>query len=1467
MAGSRGVGGTDRRTGWPLRQLALAIAVLLASSSAARAQAIKVGSFAKTGGASQTVPHGLGQVPKALILWTDGKTAPGVFSTDFLYAYGMTDGTTSKSAAMASRTIGAAPVAVRRMANKALTIVDWTSTVLAEADLGSWDATNFTLNWTTNNATGYIIHFIAIGGPAVSAKLVGWTMPTAPGSKAVTGVGFTPDVVLHAHIGDGFVAAPPANQNIAHFGLGAMDNSGGQWAVNVESTNGVASGTTRGQQTNACIYGTTAALAVAKRAAFQSMDVDGFTVNFSVANAFASQVVSLALKGVSAKAGSFLKSTTAPPAASYVQSNSQTNSSSSVTSLAVTLPAASTTGNLIVVSLSYARRTPIVSSVTDNKGNTYLRALGPTDYGTGTDRAYTYYARNITGGGAPIQVTATLSGGNSNGFFELYATEYQGIDTVAPLDQTSETLGTGNPVTSAAVTTTAPDEILYAFCDGQSGGITLNAPFTTRMVPNGNPVGDASVTSIGSYSLTGTITAGNWGCHLLSFRHFGTRQAITGVGMSPSAVMLASFQDVPQAGPVVHDRFGLGAADRAFGQGAIALADLDASNPTSVQGVDFTNRAFVKVNNNTSSTDAEAALYSMDAGGFTLDWTKNDAVGTQILYLALAAKPSSYSRFRSITVPTSSLGASCTTSLTSFPLLVNLSGDLELRTASDGGYVQSASGYDIVFTDAYNNLLDHEIEQYTSAPAGATLVAWVRLPTLSTLGPTTIFMRYGNASITTPTANPAGVWDSSYKAVWHLKETGAGAAGEYKDSTANGNNGQGGGGGAAAVPARVAGAIGFGQSFDGTNDFIDAGTNAVLNITGPITLEGWVQLKIPRSTVGAAVVGRGNNPQYFLYHDFDADYRMTFHANTAAANFPQASPLAPNTWYFVVGTYSGTASSLYLNGARTESWADVSPITAEPGARVKIGTVDASPDFFNGPLDEVRISTTPRSSCWIETEYKNVTVAGFSTFGTPTAVQLMSFDALAQDRAVLVSWRTGSELANLGFHLYRSLSENGPWSRLDATLIPGLGSSAVGQAYSWNDTGLQNGTRYFYRLEDVDASSKVTSHGPVSAVPTAAAVGAGTPSPAPAPKGRTATAPSCPAWVVSAYGSLVASAPTASPVCTRHGDPEAVSLQVVSRDARGATLELSTGGFYALHEASGKVRVFVPGFDFPDDPQAVALPFRRALVEGVVGRRAHLAGTRALDQVGFPGLIPSALGKAEMQVSPDGVVSAGRRDVRGPRELPASADLARLLPSVFQGEAKSAVVAISPLRYDARRRQLLLAKRVLVRLLFTARETGESGRGGLGRRVRPQPAPPVADTLLARLYTQGRGLYAVTFEQLFPGRSRGLRRRGCASSGRARPPASTWSPRPTASAPAGSCSSTPTASRRPRTSPRIWPGSSSRRTAGCGYRSSRRRPLAPQSRLPRWARRCWSRTASISRGCWRPPTCGCGTPSPPAPCA
>jgi hypothetical protein len=280
----------------------------------AQGQTYKVGSFTKSTGSApvnQAVPHGLGKTPKGIILWTLGKTDE-TMSASYLYGIGFTDGSTSYSSAIASQDNSGTSNASRRMANKALTIVQWGEATVAEADLYSWDSTNFTLRWTTNNTTAYVIHYLVLSGN-VSAKVVNWQAPNGTGSKTVSGIGFQPDVVISAYNGDSYVTV---GQNIsgAGHGLGVMDKAGNQWATYTLSQDASSrSDTQRGQQTNATIYSFDNGLYVRKRANFSSMNADGFTVNFTVSNSNLSQVCSLALRGLDVKAGNFTKSTGTAP--------------------------------------------------------------------------------------------------------------------------------------------------------------------------------------------------------------------------------------------------------------------------------------------------------------------------------------------------------------------------------------------------------------------------------------------------------------------------------------------------------------------------------------------------------------------------------------------------------------------------------------------------------------------------------------------------------------------------------------------------------------------------------------------------------------------------------------------------------------------------------------------------------------------------------------------------------------------------------------------------------------------------------------------------------------------------------------------------------------------------------------------------------------------------------------------------
>jgi len=195
-------------------------------------------------------------------------------------------------------------------------MVRWGEVVVAEADLSSWNDTTFTLNWTTNDAASYVIHYIAIGGSDIQARVVDWTMRTTVGNSTVTGVGFHPDVVFHAHGGHAFTNIVPASRADATFGLGVMDFDGDQWAFAnwLEDAAGT-SDTQRGQLTNAALYSFNQTQTVQKQANWVSMNADGFTLNFSnTGSNLAARVFSLALKGVNVKPGSFLKATAAAPA-------------------------------------------------------------------------------------------------------------------------------------------------------------------------------------------------------------------------------------------------------------------------------------------------------------------------------------------------------------------------------------------------------------------------------------------------------------------------------------------------------------------------------------------------------------------------------------------------------------------------------------------------------------------------------------------------------------------------------------------------------------------------------------------------------------------------------------------------------------------------------------------------------------------------------------------------------------------------------------------------------------------------------------------------------------------------------------------------------------------------------------------------------------------------------------------------
>ncbi|MDZ7268027.1 MAG: Ig-like domain-containing protein [candidate division KSB1 bacterium] len=91
-------------------------------------------------------------------------------------------------------------------------------------------------------------------------------------------------------------------------------------------------------------------------------------------------------------------------------------------------------------------------------------------------------------------------------------------------------------------------------------------------------------------------------------------------------------------------------------------------------------------------------------------------------------------------------------------------------------------------------------------------------------------------------------------------------------------------------------------------------------------------------------------------------------------------------------------------------------------------------------------------------------------------VSLLSFSAsTANLRGVLLSWQTSGEIQPAGFNLLRSLSRDGRYHKLNASLLP---PQPEGE-YSFLDETANAGHRYFYKLEEVEVGGNVTTHGPI----------------------------------------------------------------------------------------------------------------------------------------------------------------------------------------------------------------------------------------------------------------------------------------------------------------------------------------------------------------------------------------------------
>ncbi|MEN9604831.1 MAG: hypothetical protein RJB39_516, partial [Candidatus Parcubacteria bacterium] len=355
-----------------------------------------------------------------------------------------------------------------------------------------------------------------------------------------------------------------------------------------------------------------------------------------------------------------------------------------------------------------------------------------------------------------------------------------------------------------------------------------------------------------------------------------------------------------------------------------------------------------------------------------------------------------------ITLANGSRGA-----LANFPIMVGLN-------STRINYADFLSnGNDVRFVDADGStVLDYEIEQWSTT---GTSTLWVRVPQIdSASNADYIYMYYGNSGASAG-ANGTGVWDSNYVSVLHLGDNPNGTAPQMQDSTANNKDAT-----STALVATSTGFFGGGVDLNGTTQYVQYSSTS---LPAPLA-SGTVELYYNPDTYAADANGK-----YLFTKDksgtFMGEWRLFLGTEAAApaqnsklafriecptslggngnawAVVSNVAPATSTGWFYAGAVWDKNAGNgnmkLYWNGNATgTAYIDTTATTtANPtcgmevtGEKPEIGRNNgkATPDgYFDGQIDEVRISNIVRSADWLNASYTSG-IDGLNTYAAPESV-------------------------------------------------------------------------------------------------------------------------------------------------------------------------------------------------------------------------------------------------------------------------------------------------------------------------------------------------------------------------------------------------------------------------------------------------------------------------------------------------
>ena len=407
-------------------------------------------------------------------------------------------------------------------------------------------------------------------------------------------------------------------------------------------------------------------------------------------------------------------------------------------------------------------------------------------------------------------------------------------------------------------------------------------------------------------------------------------------------------------------------------------------------------------------------------------------------------------------ITTSSFAVVTVSTVTNFPVLLRFN-----PKNFDGLGSTSNSGADIRFAKTDGTHLPYAIETWTNyGTTNDTAEVWVLVDTIHPNDTTKLIMYWNNSGAVDSSASETVFSTSNnFRGTYHFTESSGtlyDASNAGFDGSRNGN------------VTRVAGRVGYGQSFDGTGDYVDMG-DCMNPWAGAFTLSGWVKRGSTGSTQTIFAKSNGGNPSIpygwalifntgNLLHFFTASGGTNWGDNWTF-NFTSSLSITDANWHHfacVINRSNDANCKMYIDGADVTGGnnGDISTVgNVVNTVAARIGTESDGEYGFNGSLDESRIAFTDRSAAWVKLCYQNQRWDGTNDYFT-------RFSSSYWQPAVY----TWDNSTGTGFTAHSNTwsTSDAYWSKTGTSLAnwPGPGNAARFAGSDGNWTVTVSGTQY-----------------------------------------------------------------------------------------------------------------------------------------------------------------------------------------------------------------------------------------------------------------------------------------------------------------------------------------------------------------------------------------------------------------------